>query len=112
MARLLDVLRQDLRHAARLMARQPGLSAVVVLTLALGIGGVSAILSLVDAVLLRPLPFREPSRLVLLWEHNRPRNRDHNTVGPYNFIRWRERSRSFAGLAGFSRRELNAVAEG
>jgi putative ABC transport system permease protein len=106
----MDALFQDLRYAARLLARNPGFGAVMVLTLALGIGGVSAIASLVDAVLLRPLPFREPSRLALIWESKQ--GNDHNVVGPYNFIRWRERSQSWeGGLAAFQRFEFNVVAD-
>lgn len=106
---MMDIFLRDLRYAARLFARNPAFGAVMVLTLALGIGGVSAIASLVDAVLLRPLPFREPSRLALLWESKQ--SNDHNVVGPYNFSRWRERSQSWDGLAAFQRFEFNLVAD-
>jgi predicted permease len=112
MPRLIETLLQDLRYAARVLARNPGFAAVVFATLALGIGGVSAILSLVDTVLVRPLPFREPARLAVLWETSRPRERERNVVGPYNFVRWRERTRSFDDLAAFQRFELNLVADG
>ncbi|HVE79251.1 MAG TPA: hypothetical protein VNA89_10335, partial [Gemmatimonadaceae bacterium] len=62
---------RELRHAARKLARAPGFSAVSVLTLALGIGATTAIFTVVNAVLLRPLPYREPERLVGLW-HGAP----------------------------------------
>jgi putative ABC transport system permease protein len=92
-------LRGDLRFAIRQLGRAPGFTVVAVLTLALGIGANSAIFALVDATLLRPLPFPEPDRLVMIWERNdaSPRNR----VAPLNMIDWGERSRSFTGIAGY-----------
>jgi putative ABC transport system permease protein len=112
MRRTIEALLQDLRHGARLLGRNPGFAAVVLATLALGIGGVSAIMSLVDAVLVRPLPFQDPKQLAILWENNRPRQRERNVVGPYNYVRWRERNRSFEDLAAFSRFEVNVAGKG
>lgn len=92
----------DFRYAVRLARQRPGLTALALLTLALGIGATTALFSLVEAVLLRPLPFRDPDRLVMVWEHNLPRDRPTNVVSPGNFLHWQELTRSFERLAGVS----------
>ena len=65
--RLVDELRQDVGYALRLLRRTPGFSAIAIATLALGIGGSTAIFTVVDSVLLRPLRFMEPQRLTMIW---------------------------------------------
>src|SRR3954462_10790400 len=66
-----DMFLQDVRYAPRLMRHRPGYTALVVLMLALGIGANTAVFSVIDGVLLRPLPFSDPSRLVMVWENDR-----------------------------------------
>ena len=90
----------DLRFAARLLRRSPGFTLTAAVVLAIGIGANSAIFTLVDAVLLRPLPFQQPDRLVMLWEH--PPGYDHNTVAPLNFLDWSEQNHAFSSMAGIS----------
>jgi putative ABC transport system permease protein len=91
---------RDLRYAARSLRRAPGFTVVTVLVLAVGIGANSAIFSLVDAALLRPLPFPGANRLVMLWERS-PRFA-HNRVSPLNFLDWSEQQHAFASVAGIA----------
>src|SRR5688500_4495727 len=88
----------DLRYAARLLRRAPAFTLVAVAALALGIGANTAIFSVIDALLLRPLPYASPDRLAVVWEHNLPRDRKNNVVSPGNFIHWRELNRSFEDI--------------
>jgi putative ABC transport system permease protein len=82
------------------------------LTLALGIGANTAIFSVVEAVLLRALPYRNADRVVLLWENNRLRNRPHNVVNPGNFLDWRDQSKSFDEMAAFIDQRYNFTGVG
>ena len=99
---LMDTLQYDLRHALRLMLRQPGTTAIVVLTLALAIGANTAVFSAVHAVLLRPLPYDSPGDLVMVWE-KRPREGVMiNVVSPADFVDWARLNQSFSAIAAFS----------
>ena len=100
----MDGLLQDIRYAVRMLAKSPGFTAVVVLTLALGIGANTAIFSVVNGVLLTPLPYKDPSRLVVVWESKGTSN--HNVVNPANYMDWHDRATSFSGLALTSWRSL------
>jgi putative ABC transport system permease protein len=94
-----DEIRRDARYALRTLGRRRGFTAVVVLTLALGIGLTSALFSVVDAVLLRPLPYHEADRLVVLWQHDRNAGNARDGVAPGNFIDWREQATGFTAMA-------------
>ncbi len=103
-------LLQDLRFAIRSLAKHPGFAAVIVLTLALGIGADTAIFSIVNASLLRPLPYGEPERLVLVEAR---RGADGLGVSWLDYLDWKERSRSFADLAYFQEARIHlGFAEG
>lgn len=91
---------QDARHALRALRRSPGFTAVAVLTLAIGIGATTTIFSIVNAVVLRPLPFHDPGRLVRVWDVN-PHGSDVPTSGA-TYLDVRERNRSFLEMAAFS----------
>ena len=88
---------RDLLYAARSLRRAPGFTIVTVVVLAVGIGANSAMFSLVDAALVRPLPFVQPDRLAMLWE--RSTRFAHNRVSPLNFLDWSEQQRAFASVA-------------
>jgi putative ABC transport system permease protein len=94
---------QDLRYGARMLLKKPGFTLIAVLTLALGIGANTAIFSVVNGVLLRPLPYSEPQQLVRLFEtvDRATMANDRMEVAPANFLDWRERTRSFSGLAAY-----------
>jgi putative ABC transport system permease protein len=97
--RAVEDLLRDIRHAARMLRRKSAYTATAVLTFALGIGAATAIFSVVYGVLLRPLPYRAPAQLVAVWEHNIARGEARNVVSMPNFEIWRERARSFTGMA-------------
>lgn len=95
-------LAQDLRYALRGLRRQPGYAAAAVLTLTLAIGATTALFSVLNALLLRPLPYPEAGRMVQVWEHKRTSNNRENLVSPANFLDWRDRARSFEHLAAYT----------
>ena len=94
---LLEDSIRDVRHGVRLLLRAPGFTAAAILTLALGIGATAAIFSVVRTVMLRPLPYREPERLVSVWETNRG-GTVRNVIAPANFVEWRQRTQTLEHL--------------
>lgn len=100
---------QDVRYALRTLAKNPGFSAIAVLTLALGIGANSAIFSVVHTVLLRPLPYPEPDRLYMLRESTL--KGDFSLSYP-NFLDWREQSHTFTGMAATRPDSFNLTGAG
>jgi len=97
---MIATLSQDIRYAVRGFLRTPGFTAVALLVLTLGAGANTAIFSITNAVLLRPLPFREPDRLVAIWES--AKNLDPKTmISPRDLEAWRSRNQSFEALAGY-----------
>ncbi len=99
--RFFDHLWQDLRFALRSMRQRPGFSAVVVFTLALGIGANTAIFSLIYSVLLRPLPYHEPGRLAMLWTDDRATGDHEARVSLLDFADWKNRSSTFEDMTLF-----------
>ena len=103
------MLLQDLRFALRSFLRSPRFTIPAVIALALGIGATSAIFSVVRGVMLEPLPYRDPDRIVAIWENRLDRNRPRNVVSAANFVEWRERSKSFEYLGMVGPARLNIV---
>ena len=91
----------DLRYASRALLRSPAFTVAAVLTIALGVGANTAMFSVVNTVLLRELPYRDPSKLALVWEHNLSSEQMHNSVSPANFLAWRDATRSFEAMAAW-----------
>jgi putative ABC transport system permease protein len=97
----------DVRYALRRMRKSPGFTLVVVLTLALGIGANTAIFSVVEAVLLRPLPYNNADRLVMVWQQNPHRGWFQNNVSGANFLDWKSQNHVFTDMAAFDSRSFN-----
>jgi hypothetical protein len=95
----MQTLWQDLRYGARMLLKKPGFTLVAVITLALGIGANTAIFSIVNAVLLRPLPFKDPDRVVMVWERRANSEGVNTAVSGHEFVAWREQSRAFERMA-------------
>jgi putative ABC transport system permease protein len=103
---------QDVRYGFRTLLKSPGFTFVALTALALGIGANTAIFSVVNAVLLQSLPYRDADQLVVIWEHNRPRDRQRNVVSPANFLDWQAQSNSFQEMAAFYDALFNLTGEG
>ena len=102
---------QDVRFALRMMRKSPAFTVLALSALALGIGATTAIFSVVNSVLLRPLRFPDPGRLVMIWE--RPPGTDHNNVvQTANFLEWRKRNRSFEDIAAIFQIATNVKGDG
>lgn len=106
----MSILRQDIHYAVRMLVKSPGFTAVAVLSLALGIGANTAVFSVVDAVLLRPLPFPASERLMAVWE-TMPGN-DQRMVAPGNFGDWQKQNHSFEQIAAYTTTSLNLNGRG
>jgi putative ABC transport system permease protein len=108
----LETLWQDIRYAARMLRKSPGFTTAAVFTLALGIGANTAMFSVVDAVLLKPLHYKAPDSIAILWEKLPKYQIRRNTVWPINFLAWQEQNRAFAGMAAFLDQPLNLTGNG
>jgi putative ABC transport system permease protein len=103
---LLESLTQDIRYGARVLSKHRAFTAVAVLTLALGIGANTAIFSVVNELLLQPLPFRDADRIAMVWEVT-PEGRHQNTTSRANFRAWGEQSSSYEYMAAFTDQRVN-----
>jgi len=108
----MGVLIQDLKYSVRMLAKNPGFTVVAVLTLALGIGANTAIFSVVNAILLRPLPYNDPGQLVQIWETNPLRGFPEFPASPPNFFDWRDQNHSFSQIAAVQYDDYNLTGDG
>ncbi len=102
----------DLKYAARVLWKAPAFTIVSILVLALGIGANTAIFSVVNAVLLKPLPFNDPDSLVVVWERNSPRNRDRNVASPANYLDWKSQNGVFTDMVAIAGWSANLTGSG
>jgi len=103
---------QDLRYGMRMLRKNPGFTVVAIVTLALGMGATTAIFSVVDAVLLRPLPYGDPASLVVVWENSIKHGHAHNVVAPANFVDWRRQNSVFEGMSAMADTRANLTGIG
>ena len=103
---------QDLRFAVRSFVRSPRFTIPALLALALGIGATSATFSVVRGVMLKPLPYDQPDRIVVVWENNLKRNRPRNVISAANLLEWKDRNRSFDQLGAVGQARLTLVLGG
>ncbi|HKO60922.1 MAG TPA: ABC transporter permease [Pyrinomonadaceae bacterium] len=108
----METLLKDLKYGFRGLVKRPGFSAIAIITLALGIGANTAIFSVVNAVLLRPLPFADPDRLAMIWEDASFAGFPRNTPAPANYVDIKSQSQSFADMAAMDWRSLNLTGDG
>src|SRR5215211_3319951 len=107
----MNSLINDLRFGFRMMVRNPGFTLIAVVTLALGIGANTAIFSVVDAVLLRPLPYPDADRLVFLWSTMNAQGVPQSGSALPDYQGWRDQSKVFDGLGGFYYGDFNLATE-
>ncbi len=108
----LETLWQDLRYGARVLGKNKAFAAVAMLTLALGIGANTAIFSVVDAAILHPLPYPDPARLMILWGNVKRMRVERRGASYPDYQDWRDRSRSFTGMAAFEDAEFTLAGMG
>jgi len=108
----MNQLIQDIRYGLRGLLKRPGFTVVAVLTLALGIGANAAIFSVVNAVLLKPLQFKNPEQLVMVWEDAAMIGFPQNTPAPANYVDWKNQSQSFQDMAAHVETSFNLTGNG
>ena len=109
---LLADLLHDLRYAARIQLKNPAFTVVAVIALALGIGANTAIFSVVNTVLLRPLPYKDPERLVMVWEDATKHGYPRDTPAAANYVDWRDQNQVFEGMAAIADESFNLTGAG
>ncbi|MEK6301903.1 MAG: ABC transporter permease [Acidobacteriota bacterium] len=108
----METLFQDLRYGARMLLKQPGFTLIAVIALALGIGANTAIFSVVNAVLLTPLPFAEPDRLTIVYETNLQRGSTRSPASYPNFADWRDQNHAFERMSSYHLADFILTGEG
>ena len=108
---IFETLAQDIRYGVRMLVKHKAFTSIAIITLALGIGANTAIFSVVNELLLQPLPYRDAERIATVWEVT-PEGRHQNTTSRANFRAWREQNTSFQNIAAFTDQRLNLTGTG
>ncbi len=108
----MQTLLQDLRFGARMLLKNPIVTLVAIIALTLGIGANSAIFSVVNAVLLRSLPYADAERLAMVWEKKQGGKTDQNVINLGNFFDWKDQNKVFADMAAFFDLTVNLTGDG
>ena len=108
----MHAIKQDLTYALRLLAKQPGVTFIAILTLALGIGANTAIFSAVNAILLRPLPYADPDRIVMVFEKRLAEGVLDNVVSPADFLDWAQMNGAFEKIAAMTNMSADLTGAG
>src|SRR5687767_11067371 len=103
----METLRKDIAYGARTLIKSPGFTAAAILALTLGIGANTAIFSVVNSVLLRPLPYSDPNRLVQLWEEKPSKGRNEIPASYPNFADWRDQNQVFEHVVAYAEWTFN-----
>src|SRR5581483_8022795 len=103
---------QDLRYAFRMLVKKPAFTAIALLSVALGIGANTSIFSLVNAVLLHPLPYADPDRLVMIWEDASEVGFPLNTPAPGNYVDWKNQNKTFEDISAATGTTYNITGDG
>jgi putative ABC transport system permease protein len=108
----MQTLWQDLRYGARMLVKSPAVTLVAIIALTLGIGANTALFSVVNAVLLRSLPYTEGERLAMVWEHRKITGNSQNVINLGNFYDWKDQNHVFTDMAAFFDRNINLTSDG
>jgi putative ABC transport system permease protein len=108
----METLIKDIRYGIRGLLKRPGFTVIALITLVLGIGANTAIFSVVNAVLLRPLPFQNPEQLVIVWEDATFAGFPRNTPAPANYVDWKTQNQSFVDMAASHEDSFNLTGDG
>jgi putative ABC transport system permease protein len=108
----METILKDIRYGVRGLIKRPGFTAIALITLALGIGANTAMFSVVSAVLLRPLQFKDPEQLVIVWEDATYAGFPQNTPAPANYVDWKNQNQSFADMAASAETSFNITGDG
>jgi putative ABC transport system permease protein len=108
----METLLKDIRYGIRGLVKRPGFTVIALITLALGIGANTAIFSVINAVLLRPLQFKDPEQLAIIWEDAAFAGFPQNTPAPANYFDWKNQNQSFSDMAACAEASFNITGDG